>query len=60
MFSDQPHWITHEGQILLLLLLRLLILLLGILPNLDQPIVLPEVSIQNKTWPQTLEEILSL
>ena len=45
IFLDQSHWGTHEGPIPPLLLLSLLIRLLGLLPNLEQPTIPLEVSI---------------
>ena len=45
IFAEQSHWITNKGTIILLFLLRLLIILMGILPNIYQPIVLTNVSI---------------
>ena len=60
IFVEQSHWRIHEGPILPVITPRLLILLLGFFPNMDQKIVLPEVSIQNQAWNQTLEAILAL
>ena len=54
IFTDKYHWITHEGTTLPLLILRLLLLLLGLFTNMDQTIVLPDVSIQKQACQQTL------
>ena len=60
IFVYQSHWRSHKSTILPLILMSLLLLLLRSFPNLDQPIILLEVSILNQEWKQTLEAILKL